>query len=901
MWSTLESTFGDLLRQLRSEAGLTQEELAERAGLSARAISDLERGVNRYPYRSTVQSLIGALRLEGDDAEALSERARRRRHFDEPMPTPRSVPRAPTPILGRERELGLLLHMVRWEGIRFVTLTGAGGVGKTRLAEEAACELEDDFTGGSLFVSLASLADGALVPTALAAALDVRVGSATAEEALLASLRDQELFVVLDNFEHVLPAGPVVSRLLGACPKLKVLVTSREPLRLRGEHEIDVSPLPVPDPGSLPRLDDLRRVPSVALFLQRVRAVRSGFDLSDDNAGDLAEICRRLDGLPLALELAASQLKHRTPEWLLDQMPRRLDILGPGPRDLPARQQTMRATIEWSYNLLDPQEQAVFRCLSVFAGSGETDGVDAVGRELGLAPEAVSSALQALADKSMLGLESPDEHRLRFRMLETVRELAGEQLEASGGGPKARAAHADFYLRLAKEAYPELTRERADWWLGRLGAELDNLRSALRWYAGPGETAQGLQLAGSLWRLWLARGLFQEGRRWLDPMLEDDSGQAAPHPARAHALIASGVLAHQQSDWQMAESRYHEAQNILRELADEEGLGDVLNALGNLAMQKNEYDRAETFLQEAVGIARRSGRPFALGRALNNLGELAGFRGDLAQAVSLLEGALDAYRQIGYFDARITTLLNLSRVFRLQGGYKRAREFAVDCHESTRATNHWLAAEALDALGDIALAQGDLDPAERHYQESLDGFEAVQNPGEVALVLVHLANLYCVRGDYERARSSVARSLSTQERTGVNERTAAFAYLYLGDVEREQERPEPASASYRTSLELTSKIEHVVGVVECLEHIGWLKTSGPSEPAATILGAADGLRRKIGMALAPVDGTHHESALKDLRGRLDEPAFQKAWSEGEAMEWPEGASFALSELTTNAT
>jgi len=897
MRSMTESTFGDLLRRLRSDAGLTQEELAERAGLSARAISDLERGVNRYPYRATVQSLIRALTPAAGDAAELAERAQRRRRFREPVPARRPVPIPPNAILGRERELGGLLHLVRWEGIRFVTLTGPGGVGKTRLAEEAAREIENDFAHGCAIVPLASVTAPQLVSSAVAAALDIRAsGSMSAEDALLASLREQELFLVLDNFEHLLPAGGLVSRLLAGCPKLKVLVTSREPLRLRGEQEIDVSPLPVPRPGRVPPLEDLRHVPSVALLVQRARSRRSDFDLGDGNAGTVAEICRRLDGLPLAIELAAAQLKYRSPEWLLDQMSRRLEVLGPGPRDLPARQQTMRATIEWSFGLLDPPEQAVFRCIAVFAGGGDADGLGAVAGALGIDGDCVVPALTALAGKSLLVLDAAHGDRFRFSALETVRQFAADRLDAGGDGAKARAAHADFFLRLAEEAYPNLTQENADYWIRRLLDELDNFRSALRWCIDSGEAATGLQLAGALWRVWLWSGLLQEGGQWLDRMLRHDDTATAPDWTRARALFGSGVLSYRQGDLQASETRFLQAQALFRELSDERGLGDALNGLGSVATEKNEYRRARAYLEEALAIRRKGDSPFDIGASLNNLAEVAYLEGDLERAAALYEEALGAYRLVGEpLGVRLTTFGNLARLACLQGDYERAREISLQCLEWARSTSPWNAAEALDNLGNIALARGDLDAAEERYRDALAGFEAVHDTGNLALVLVHLANLYRARGDYDRASWSATRSLREQEKTGVNERIAAYAHLYLGDVERERRDFAGADGNYRVALEVSARIEHVAGVTECLEHIGWLRAS-TNPGAAAVLAAADGVRRRRGIALPPVDGRYHQTALEELRRHLGGTAFDEAWNRGASMDWREAASFALSSL-----
>jgi predicted ATPase/DNA-binding XRE family transcriptional regulator len=447
-----DSSFGDLLRRLRREAGLTQEELAERAGLSVRGISDLERGINQWPYRATVQRLIEALAPGQADADELWDRAARRRgpRPDQPdAPRPR-LPAPTTPILGREREEAMALHLLRREGKRLVTLTGAGGVGKTRLALQVAWVAREDYPDGAAFASLATLTDPDLVPPTLAAALGVRiVGRPRVEDALGAFLAERETLVVLDNLEQVLPAAPFVARLLGECPGLTVLATSREPLRLRGEQEVEIGPLAIPAEGTSGSPEELSRIASVALFLERAASVQPAFALTEGNREAVAEICRRLDGLPLALELAAAQMKYVSPGRLVDQLSYRLEVLRGGARDLPPRQQTMRDTVAWSYDLLQPREQVVFCHLAVFSGGCTEETVSSVLHGTGMTTVELLAALRALVDKSLLRAEAGGE--TRFTMLETIRDYARERLEANGEAATVRQRHARYFVAVAEE------------------------------------------------------------------------------------------------------------------------------------------------------------------------------------------------------------------------------------------------------------------------------------------------------------------------------------------------------------------------------------------------------------------------------------------------------------------
>jgi predicted ATPase len=519
-------SFGALLRRHRLAAGLTQASLAERSRLSVEAISTLERGSRRRPTRATVELLAGALELPPAERDAFVASARKRdgrprdlsrRAFDEEHP--RGLPIPPTPLLGRERELALASDLLRRPEVRLVTLTGTPGVGKTRLGLAIAEAMRPEFPGGAFLVPLAALTDPNRVGSAIKQALGVREETPRPLlETLMTHIGSRRLLLLLDNFEHVQPAAPLLALLLSRCADLHVLVTSRAALRIRGEHELPVPPLTLPDRAGAPPPEELARVPSVALFLQRAEASAAGFRLTELNARTVAEICRRLDGLPLAIELAAAWTRLLTPDALLDRLDNRLQVLVGGALDLPERQRTMRDTLEWGHGLLEPGEQVLFRRLSIFSGGIPLEAVEPVCQAAGpLAGDPVHAVI-TLVEKNWLGRE-PGDAEPRLAMLETVREYGRDLLDASGeAGPTARA-HTEYYLALAETAEPGLTGPDAAGSAARLEAEHDNFRAALRWARDCGETETGLELAVRLRPFWEMHGYRREGLEWFEALL----------------------------------------------------------------------------------------------------------------------------------------------------------------------------------------------------------------------------------------------------------------------------------------------------------------------------------------------------------------------------------------------
>jgi predicted ATPase/class 3 adenylate cyclase/Tfp pilus assembly protein PilF len=677
-----------------------------------------------------------------------------------------NLPIQPTPLVGREKEVSEVCDLLRGGETRLLTLTGPGGTGKTRVALQAAADLLDDFPDGTFFAPLATLTEAELFLPAIAETLGVReIGEQPLDESLKDYLSERRMFLVLDNFEQVLGAAPAVTELLAGAPGLKVLATSRAHLGLYGEHEFPVPPLTLPDLRHPPSFERLTQYEAVGLFLERARALKPDFAITNESAPAVAEICVRLDGLPLAIELAAARIKMLPPKAMLQRLGSRLKLLTGGARDLPERQRTLRATIEWSHALLDEGEQVLFARLAVFSGGRTLEAIEAICDAEGDLPVDSFEGVSSLLDKSLIRQEEGPNGEPRFVMLETVHEFAREKLGESAEAEEIKRVHAEYFLTLAEEANPQLKGPDQLQWLERLEAEHDNMRAALTWALERREAEVVLRLGGALWWFWSVRGYHSEGRRWLQEALAMD-GRGSPE-SRAMALAGAGTLASEQGDLDRAKEACEEGLELLANEAREARLW-LLGCLGLVAWEREELGQATQLFEEILALSREMSDIWLIATSLSNLALVSHSRGDSERATELYEESMDLFRELGDKQSLARCLNDLGMVVYSQDDLGRAAQLTEEAVALFRELgNRGGVSVGLYNLGWIALLQDDTGRAADLYRESLSlSWETGLN----LLTQSALEGLACLagaRGEAERAAQLWGAAQALHETKGI--------------------------------------------------------------------------------------------------------------------------------------
>ncbi len=770
-----------------------------------------------------------------------------------------NLPAQLTPLIGREQEIAAACTFLRRSGVRLLTLTGTGGVGKTRLALQVATQLLDDFADGVSFVSLAPISDPDLVIPTIAQALDLKEsGARPLPDLLTAFLRDKQLLLLLDNFEQVVQAAPHLTDLLACCPDLKLLVTSRAVLHVQGEHEFPVPPLALPDLNQLPEDTSLSRYAAVMLFIQRAQATRPDFQLTTANARSIAEICVRLDGLPLAIELAAARIKLFPPQALLKRLEHRLQVLTSGAQDVPVRQQTLRNTIQWSYDLLSTEEQRLFRRLSVFVGGCTLEVLEAVCTALGVRGVPVLDGITSLIDKSLLQQTELEGQEPRLRLLETLQEYGWEALAAYGELDATRQSHADYYLSLAEEAEPKTGGPEKILRLERLEREYNNLRAAVQWSLEQGEAGHSMETALRF-------------------------GVALEYFWHQHGYIG-------------------EASDVLkRALASSEGVAPLLraqalNAAEMAACLQNDFDQVKALCGECMALSREIGYTAGVAFSLYWLAFASAWSGDLVEARPLLEEALALSKEVDNQAFVTWTSRLLAWLLTAQGEYTQGRALLEENLRRFRVQgNPNGIASTLNQLAELLFLTGG-DPAKMRSlaEESLALARKMGNKGRIAGSLGYLGLVALAEGDPARARGLLEEDLAICKEVGEKE-NASELVCYLGKVAVLQGDDAAAQRLFQEALAPGYRPFTLFG----LEGLADVATrQGKPVWAARLLGAAEAIRETRAIPLPPVWRADYERAVAAARAQLDEKTFAAAWAQGRAMTLEE--VLAARELATTS-
>jgi len=772
-----------------------------------------------------------------------------------------NLPAQLTPLIGREHTTAEVCTLLKRTDVRLATLTGPGGIGKTRLGQQVAVELSEQFLDGVCFVSLASLNNATLLPSTIARMLGLKLGldgqhTATVYLQFLKLFLHQKSFLlVLDNFEQVARAAPDLTELLAACPQVKILVTSRAALHIQGEHEVVVPPLGLPEREHIELLDCtvLAQYPAIALFLQRALALKPGLALTQSTMQTIAHICLSLDGLPLAIELAAARVKLLPPQALRQRLVHPLQILTSNTQDAPARHQTLRDTIGWSYHLLEDAEQQIFRRLAVFVGGATLEAVETICGAFADQAHPVLDTVASLIDKSLLLQTEMEEGEPRISMLETIREYALECLSRSNEEEMVRERHAACYLTLAEQCEHELRGPRQAIWLRRLEREHDNLRAILDWalgYNAPRQPQQShietaVRLTGALRRFWQMHGHLHEGQSYLERVLTASGGMAISSRARAQALIAAGTLAATQNDYDRVEAYCRQSLALFRTLEDQSGIALSLFLLSVVPLMKNDSVGARALTEETLALFRNMGDKERIAWSLSTLGLLDVREGKYIRAHTLYEESLLLHRELGDKRGIARTLLHLSSLLHMSRGDQRAIHVLLEeslLHFQELGEKVGIA-NVYTLLGQLAFSQNDLAAARLWLEKSIRLARETGHQKDLAEALALLARVFLALGEYTQTR-----------------------------------------VLYEESLTLARSLNHSWLIAVCLE--GWAMMLADLQHytwATQVWGAADALREAIRAPLTPVERADYERQITATRTRLGEDMFSATWAQGRAM------------------
>ena len=783
---------------------------------------------------------------------------------------PNNLPLQLTSFIGREDEIKEVKELLTTT--RLLTLTGSGGCGKTRLGLQALADLVDEFPDGVWVVELAGLADPALVVQETASALGLREesdplttgtpptggptptgGNGSLLTRLGEYLETKGMLLMVDNCEHVIEASAtLVDTILRSCPNLRILAASREALGIAGETTYRVPSLSLPDPKNLPPVENLTMYEALSLFIDRTTAAQPGFRVTNDNAPAIAGICHRLDGIPLAIELAAARVKVLSVEEIMARLDDRFRLLTGGSRTALPRQQTLRAAIDWSYNLLSEPERLLFNRLSVFMSGWTFTAAEAICPGEGIENYEVLDLLTSLVDKSLVVTEE-EVGKTRYHLLETVRQYTRDELLESGEAESLRDRHLDWFLGLAEESEPELRGPDQVEWLDRLEVEHDNLRAAIEWSLGREETEKGLRIAGSLWWFWFVRSYWGEGNEWLEKTTSGVKGGSAT--VRARALNGAGFLALSQFDLGRVVELGEEILSLARETGDKKVIAGSLRTSGFGTILQGDHGQGKALFEESLSLSREAGDKWEIAFSLFLLGNVASIQGEYGRVVELGEEGLSLFREVG---------------------------------------DKWGIAQALGVLGEVAFNQGDYDRAKELFEESLTLSRELGSKGSIAGWLLYLGRVALIQGDYDRAKELFEESLTLFRELGGKIRVASSLRL-LGRVATAQGNNKRTIELYKESIVLSQNIGDKGGIIGCLEALGagMVGMRGGQEQALHLLGAADVLRQAIGAPLQPSYREEFDRSVAAARDGLGEEAFETAWAKGQAMSMEESVKYLL--------